>query len=1232
VKFGALRVRRPDGIELDYEIDLPSTILGRAEGSGVAIDDRSISRRHARLTIDTGLVLIEDLGSANGTFLNGRRLPPNVPSIVDNSESIRLGDVDIRYIPADEVAAIQSFVHDEPPESTAPTQHIVVSLQATALTVEAGAAVSTQALIQNRGRIVDELTLGIEHVPPHWVIISHPALRLLPGEEATVMLTFQPPRLPEAQSGIYDFALTVKSTENELQEQANASLTVLPYFDASMAIRPLRAKRDFKLSAENRGNQLVTLGLAGADDEEAYAFRFETPALVLQPGEAKTITLQVNRAHRKLFGTQQVVPFQVIASPSEAGQDRMVVPGQVFLKPPLERFKRPARLLAVLLILLGAALAVYLIRKEDGKKKEATGEVAVATGEARYEGVHMCDKAKNAKDATSPTPVAFVPDSPAEGPKRVSLDPLGGFASAASANQQPAANLFAQNDPQWSKVEYAKAGDPKYGPDWCGTTLAQCGCAMTSVTNVMALFNLLVLPNDKPTNPQNINEWFNQDAKETTRGWVSRGYVYGDVIWTSVNQLSAEMVAKNPGAGRVRFSRFGSGSEEEVRAELEALRPVILEVPGHYIIAYGFAQGKGSQILIKDPYYPEKKFYDVYKGKVKSSVLFESNDDVSAVVFTIPSRQRIRITDNKGNVVGTLAPGANPAEAIKKAQVGIPGASIAYRDNWRDPTCVESAPAENTGTIQIVIPGALPNDYKVEVIDTEGEGTSLAIHSYDKNGVGQVNVESSPTNNTLVVNWPGGDADNSNPTDPTPDPGGGGGGGGGGGITITPVSPGTVSPASPGPSVAPSTGPSTTPATVTPTPPPTAVGIECTQATSGTPPIATVTCQAAITGPTTMIQWRLNGLLLGQFTGQRSFTTPFSSSATVQVAVTACNGSACKEAARAVAVKIGDSGPVGSTSPGPTATPKPGSNAPTGVELDCGLAFHRNPPSATVTCTTRFSGISTAINWLAPGASPATLEGNEAAFTGQVVNDQTLHVTVTVCNLAECADPVTVDLKVVVDPATTISFESCSTTTSTIDCLTAVSTSIGATSQWTISVPGYSQTLSLNPVVTSPVGIRLAQSLIPFRNGALSTGAISGAGVYTLTATLKVCKRPDQPDSCLTRSTTVPWAVSASVSIRSCTTPAGAGGFGCEADVFGVSGSSTQWALSVPGYSANFGPAGILPPGATTLTLSQALTAFRSAALTANAIQPGQTVQLTVTVTICAGTCASDSKTISWVV
>ena len=144
-----------------------------------------------------------------------------------------------------------------------------------------------------------------------------------------------------------------------------------------------------------------------------------------------------------------------------------------------------------------------------------------------------------------------------------------------------------------------------------------------------------------------------------------------------------------PDAHKVKFSRIGTGSDEEVITELKAGRPVILEVPGHWIAAIGL--DSSGKILINDPYYRDRKTLDVYAGKVKSSVLFEQTDDLSAVVVTAPSNVRVRITDKEGRVVGTLNTGA-PEEAAKEALTGIPGSSYSYREAWRDPTCVESPP------------------------------------------------------------------------------------------------------------------------------------------------------------------------------------------------------------------------------------------------------------------------------------------------------------------------------------------------------------------------------------------------------------------------------------------------------------------------------------------------------------------------------------------------------------
>jgi DNA-binding winged helix-turn-helix (wHTH) protein len=50
------------------------TILGRSGHATIFIDDASVSRCHARLTIDGASIVLEDLGSKNGTTLNGQRL------------------------------------------------------------------------------------------------------------------------------------------------------------------------------------------------------------------------------------------------------------------------------------------------------------------------------------------------------------------------------------------------------------------------------------------------------------------------------------------------------------------------------------------------------------------------------------------------------------------------------------------------------------------------------------------------------------------------------------------------------------------------------------------------------------------------------------------------------------------------------------------------------------------------------------------------------------------------------------------------------------------------------------------------------------------------------------------------------------------------------------------------------------------------------------------------------
>ena len=71
-----------DGMQT-YELRLGTLlVVGRAPTSDIAIFDPTISRRHAEVQIDESGVHVRDLGSSNGTFLNGNRLENGQPATV----------------------------------------------------------------------------------------------------------------------------------------------------------------------------------------------------------------------------------------------------------------------------------------------------------------------------------------------------------------------------------------------------------------------------------------------------------------------------------------------------------------------------------------------------------------------------------------------------------------------------------------------------------------------------------------------------------------------------------------------------------------------------------------------------------------------------------------------------------------------------------------------------------------------------------------------------------------------------------------------------------------------------------------------------------------------------------------------------------------------------------------------------------------------------------------------
>jgi hypothetical protein len=92
-----LLVRRAPGHRAGAEYEIPSygATLGRGEVE-IRLEDPFASSRHARISREGPVVVIEDLGSTNGTYLNGELLTG--PQPLHDGDRIRIGDSEFAYL------------------------------------------------------------------------------------------------------------------------------------------------------------------------------------------------------------------------------------------------------------------------------------------------------------------------------------------------------------------------------------------------------------------------------------------------------------------------------------------------------------------------------------------------------------------------------------------------------------------------------------------------------------------------------------------------------------------------------------------------------------------------------------------------------------------------------------------------------------------------------------------------------------------------------------------------------------------------------------------------------------------------------------------------------------------------------------------------------------------------------------------------------------------------------
>lgn len=118
---------RENGERRSFSLTRDVTVVGRREDADFRIPLSDVSRKHCRLIKDGNQLIVEDLGSANGTFHNGQRI---TEAEVAPGDTLQFGSirfiVQIDGVPSEEelleaasTAALPPFMPEPPPQPPA---------------------------------------------------------------------------------------------------------------------------------------------------------------------------------------------------------------------------------------------------------------------------------------------------------------------------------------------------------------------------------------------------------------------------------------------------------------------------------------------------------------------------------------------------------------------------------------------------------------------------------------------------------------------------------------------------------------------------------------------------------------------------------------------------------------------------------------------------------------------------------------------------------------------------------------------------------------------------------------------------------------------------------------------------------------------------------------------------------------------------------------------------------
>ena len=288
--------------------------------------------------------------------------------------------------------------------------------------------------------------------------------------------------------------------------------------------------------------------------------------------------------------------------------------------------------------------------------------------------------------------------------------------------------IFWSREVKWADEDYAKGLD--YG---CGSTVADCGCAVTSMIMVGRFYNIDTGIDDSNTDPGNINNWLNK----------SKGYSGPNVYWSKaveyLGYIDGETKKKMV---RLSFDHFNVPfASPKINTYLNDGKPIVAksDTYGHYFVVDSKTKvGNVNTYTVKDPYwYNTKTLNDTkniakkvqgYKNRFTKANLFsylETPRKIAASMrIYLASPAELVVIDPEGRKLGRDPINSMTYDEIPDSGYTAEGDIISSDD----------PPDEIHETKIVYIPNPIDGLYGVQVIGTGAGDYTLTYLIYDNEG------------------------------------------------------------------------------------------------------------------------------------------------------------------------------------------------------------------------------------------------------------------------------------------------------------------------------------------------------------------------------------------------------------------------------------------------------------------------------------------------------------------